>query len=96
MSIEIKKYEITILGDSYTVVSDQNKEHVQLIACKVDEIIKEISQKSPHLEPRKAAVLAALRIASMLLNVEHDLKNVKSKSQALLNKLDEELASFFV
>ncbi len=97
MSTEIKKYEITILGELYTLVSDQSEGHMQSATHKVDEIIQDIFQKAPHLEPKKVAVLTALKIASMLVECEHDLVHIKDKGQALLDHLDRELpASFLV
>jgi len=97
MSTEIKKYEVIILGESYTLASDQNEEHIQAATHKVDEIVKEISQKAPHLEQKKVVVFAAIKVASMLIASEYNLKDVKSREQALLDKLDQELpTSLFV
>jgi len=91
MSTEIKKYEVTILGELYTLVSDQSDEHIVSATNKINEIIREISQKAPHLEQKKLAVLAALKIASRLVECEYELEAVKNKSQALLDTIDREL-----
>lgn len=91
MSTEIKKYEITVLGELYTLVSDQGEGHILATSQKVNEIIKEISQKAPYLEPKKIAVLTALKIAGMLVACEHDLRTIQAQGQALLDHLDREL-----
>lgn len=96
MSTEIKKYEITILGESYTLVSDQGERNVQLAACKVNESIQEIMQKAPHLEQKKIIVLTALKIASMLTATEQSLEDMKDKSQTLLDRLDRDLAALLL
>ncbi len=74
MKPEVKKYTITVFGDSYTVVSDESEECVLTAALYVDQLMKEIASKASDMPSQKVAILAALKIALQMQAtcLEHD------------------------
>ena len=74
MKPEVKKYTITVFGDSYTVISDESEEYVVSAALQVDQLMKEIASKASDMPSQKIAILAALKIALQMqaIGLEHD------------------------
>jgi cell division protein ZapA (FtsZ GTPase activity inhibitor) len=90
---ELKKYRARIFGDTYSIVSDE-KETLILEAVKiVDSAMREIAEASPVVDPKKIAVLTALRIATRALHVEAVMEQEKRFSSRIMNVLDIEEAS---
>ena len=89
-----KKYRARIFDETYSIVSDE-KETLILEAVRiVDNIMREIAEKSDGLDARKIAVLTALKIATRTLNVESVMEQEKRLSSRILNVLDSEDAIF--
>ncbi len=61
---------VTILGDEYTLRSATSVEETQAIARQVDLSIREIMQSGLVVETHKAAILACLRLAGELAQVQ--------------------------
>jgi len=93
MMNESKKYNVTILGESYSIVSDESENHVKQSAELVDTLMREISGKSKLLDIKKVAVLAALCIASKTKHLEVELINSTHKQEELGNLIDEAISS---
>jgi cell division protein ZapA (FtsZ GTPase activity inhibitor) len=72
MMYEKKRYIVHILGEDYTIVSDETDNHVMASAKHVNDLMADIIGKVPSASLQKVAVLTALRIAS-------DLRNGKKK-----------------
>jgi cell division protein ZapA (FtsZ GTPase activity inhibitor) len=74
MKPEVKKYTITVFGDSYTVVSDESEERILNAALLVDRLMKEIASKASDMPSQKVAILTALKIALQMqaTSLEHD------------------------
>ena len=88
----LKKYRAHIFGDTYAIVSDE-KEVLILEAVKiVDSIMREIADASQSVDPKKIAVLTALKIATRALNVEAVMEQDKRLSSRIMNVLDREEA----
>ena len=88
MEVELKKYRARIFGDTYSIVSDE-KEMLILEAVKVvDSIMREIAHDSQIVDPKKIAVLAALKIAVKSLNFEAAIEHEKHLSSRIMNVLD--------
>jgi cell division protein ZapA (FtsZ GTPase activity inhibitor) len=65
-----KKYKISILGESYSIVTDETEEHIVRAASLVDTYMQEIAQKLGSGDIKKLAVLAGLQSSSKLLHSE--------------------------
>lgn len=66
---DVKKYTVSILGENYSLLSDEASDTVLRAAHVVDSCMQEILAKSPSLDKAKVAVLTALRLA--LENEKH-------------------------
>ena len=85
-----KKYNVRILGCDYTILTDEPQEHVMHVASYVDSIMKEmISQKVGVADTQKAAVLAALKIASRLFELENFHSLQDSAHRKLIDLIDQ-------
>ena len=85
---EAKKYTIEILGNEYVIHSDESQEHITSATACVQRFLDEIIEHNKHIDPKKAAVLAALRMASHIVNLEGKLCHTESKGQSLVNELE--------
>ena len=66
MSEKRHAVKVSIVGEEFTVRSDETPEHTQAVAKYVDEAIKLVLKASPAIELQKAAILAALQITDQL------------------------------
>ena len=88
MDSELKKYRARIFGDTYSIVSDE-KEMLILEAVKVvDGMMREIADASQVVDPKKIAVLTALKIATRSLHFEAAIEQEKRLSSRIMNVLD--------
>ncbi len=85
---EAKNYTIRVLNDQYVIQSDEHEELVHRAVQLVDTCMLEILEKSKHIDQKKAAVLAALRLASQLVHKETQLDDVHHKEQELIAAVD--------
>lgn len=85
-----KKYSLRVFDDEYTILTDEPEEHVMRVAQHVDSIMNDIAQKSDGAHPKKVAVLAALKIASTMFNVESDLNKQNKQQEQLVGVIDEQ------
>jgi cell division protein ZapA len=59
---------VTILGDEYSIRSDQSTERTQAVAEHVDNVIKQTMKAGNIVDAQKAAILAALSITDELFD----------------------------
>jgi cell division protein ZapA len=57
---------VTIVGEEYTIRSDEPPEHTRAVAKYVDEAIRSVMNAGAVVESHKAAILAALQITDEL------------------------------
>jgi len=88
---ETKTYRLGIFHDTYTVRSDEPEARVRQASHLVDSLMQEIADAAPHTDTTKIAVLAALRIASTLLNEEKASQDQQEKLQALVETVGQAL-----
>lgn len=94
MESRLKKYRAHVFGDTYAIVSDE-KEALILEAVKiVDSVMREIADTSQAVDPKKIAVLTALKIATRALHVEAFMEQEKRLSSRIINVLEREEAAF--
>jgi cell division protein ZapA (FtsZ GTPase activity inhibitor) len=87
----MKLYKVTILGEQYTLVSDQTEEQVLSVAASVDVLMQEIMQATRGVDRKRVAVLAALRLASKVHEMQVSLQDQERNHQRLAELV--ELAS---
>ena len=88
MNIEPKKLKIEIFNDQYSLVSDENEQDIIKASQLVDLLMKEIADKSDLHDGKKIAVLAALRMASRIVNLENSLLRYENKQRELADIID--------
>ncbi len=87
---------VTIYGQQFTVVTDEDPTRVETLASKVDAIMRNIANRGV-VDSNRAAVLTCLHLAEQIdtlqaqLNATKTLPDQKQKLSDLLNLLDEEL-----
>lgn len=93
MTNEKKRYKVTIFGQEYALVSSESEELVQAASRLVDDAMQEIAGKSASIDHNKVAVLAALRIASHLMQIKQDSEHQMKRQEALVASIDELFAA---
>lgn len=88
---EIRNYSVVICQDTYTIRSDESQERVHQITAKVDTLMHDIAQSSGYTDGKKVAVLAALRLANTLVELEAILEKQRNKEQDLTYTIDQAL-----
>jgi len=83
-----KPVEVEILGQIFSVTSEDGEEHVREVAERVDRTIREISAAKP-MSSYTAAVLAALNIASEC----QKLQRANAEIEIFINRLASRLPS---
>jgi cell division protein ZapA len=91
MKQENRHYKVHISGTDYTLMSDEPQEHVMQAAAMVDQLMVQLTEKSPNIEAKKAAVLIALRIASDLLHAQTLMTTCTNRNTALIQQIDQVL-----
>jgi len=79
MDIEKKKLKIEIFNEQYSFVSDESEQDIVKASQLVDALMREIADKSGLHDGKKIAVLAALRIANRIVNLENLLLSYEDK-----------------
>src|SRR5262249_49364403 len=87
---------VTILSQSYTLLTAGDPREVEELARGVDELMLSIAAKSPNADSTRIAVLACLHLADRLHNLEEDLSRLKErverKSEEFADLLEQVLA----
>jgi cell division protein ZapA (FtsZ GTPase activity inhibitor) len=91
MMYEKKRYVVHILGNDYTIISDEKEGHVMASAQQVNACMIDILNKVPSADIQKVAVLAALRIASDLLHSQAQRQENESKIEMCIEKIEHAL-----
>ena len=68
MSSKKNVVRVTILGDEYSIRSDQSSERTRIVAEHVDNVIKETMRAGNIVDAQKGAILAALSITDELFD----------------------------
>ncbi len=89
----MKNIKVSIFGEGYSLISDESEEHIASVARRVDTLMREIAQQSSITDPKRIAVLVALRLASDLKNQESLLEHKYQEYVQLLDRINQELTS---
>ena len=84
--------EIKVFGQTYTVKTDAEEDHIQEVARHVNEKMEEVLKKTRSVSTLNVAILTALNIADDLLKEKEKrvalLKEIEMKSKDLAEKID--------
>jgi cell division protein ZapA len=84
--------EIKVFGQTYTVRSDAEEDHIQAVARYVNEKMEEVLKKTKSVSTLNVAILTALNIADDLLRERAKrlrfLNEVETKSRDLVEKIN--------
>ena len=87
-----RSIEIKVFGQTYTVKSDAEEDHVQAVAQYVNEKMDEDLKKTRSVSTLNVAILTALNIADDLLKERGKrmalLREVEAKSKDLAEKIE--------
>ena len=88
MTNEKKRYKVTIFGQDYTLISSDPEEQVREAARLVDETMREIAGKSVSIDQQKIATLAALHMATSVVQAKVTAARQVQRHQALVASID--------
>ncbi|MFJ7637492.1 cell division protein ZapA [Peribacillus sp. NPDC097264] len=71
------KTTVDIYGQPYTIVGTESASHMRLVASMVDEKMREISMKNPHLDTSKLAVLTAVNTIHEYIKLKDELDQLQ-------------------
>lgn len=80
-----QSFTIQILNQSFNVVSNDQKEHVQAVADFVDQRMKKIAKNGSSISTAHVAILTALNIADELFKKQNELAH---NQKAWLSQID--------
>jgi len=84
--------EIKVFGQTYTVKTDAEEDHIQEVARYVNGKIDEVLKKTRSVSTLNVAILTALNIADDLLREKEKrmalLREIEQKSEDLAEKID--------
>lgn len=87
-----KTIEIKVFGQTFTVKSDADEEHIRAVANYVNEKIEEILKKTRSVSTLNVAILTALNIADDLLREREKrlaiIREIEAKSKDLAEKIE--------
>ena len=76
---EKRPVRVTILSQSYTLLTAGDPREVQDLAHSVDQLMLSIAGKSPNADSTRIAVLACLHLADRLHSLQTDLSDLKQR-----------------
>ena len=76
---EKRPVRVTILSQSYTLLTAGDPREVEELAQRLDELMLSIAAKSPNADSTRIAVLACLNLADRLRNLERELSHLKER-----------------
>jgi cell division protein ZapA len=84
--------DIKVFGQTYTVKTDTEEDHIQEVARYVNEKMDEVLKKTRSVSTMNVAILTALNIADDLLREKERrialLREIETKSKELAEKID--------
>ncbi|MFN7921091.1 MAG: cell division protein ZapA [Bryobacteraceae bacterium] len=83
---ERKQVKVTILNQSFTLLTTGNPQDMVDLANKVDELMISIARKSPNLDSTRIAVFACLHLADQLRSTETTFEAKARQFATLLDR----------
>lgn len=88
MTNEKKRYKVTICCQEYTLISSEHEEYILEAARLVDSTMQEIAGKSSVTDQQKVAVLAALHMATSVVQARVVTEQQIRRYQELVASID--------
>jgi cell division protein ZapA (FtsZ GTPase activity inhibitor) len=88
-----KTYKVQIFDEHYVLLSNEPETLVLQAVDLVDQTMREISVNGVSVDPKKIAVLSALRIAGQLLAQKSLYQQDNEKAHSIKNYIDHALSS---
>ncbi|MEO8605785.1 MAG: cell division protein ZapA [bacterium] len=82
-----KAVEVVIMGQTFSVTSDDGEEHVRQVAMQVDRTMRDFAGGGKVVSSFTAAVLAALNIASECQKLRQDVAQIDATIDRLTQRL---------
>jgi cell division protein ZapA len=79
--------KVTIVGEEYTIRSDEPAEHTRAVAKYVDETIRGVMNAGATVESHKAAILAALQITDELFKTQDGREQLGERMRSLSGEI---------
>jgi cell division protein ZapA (FtsZ GTPase activity inhibitor) len=79
-----KQVRVTILNQSFTLVTQGDPREMMDLADQVDELMNSIARRSPNLDSTRVAVFACLQLADRLRAQEASVKDKVREISGLL------------
>jgi cell division protein ZapA len=88
-----KKYQIRVLGQDISVLSDSGDEHVEAVVSYVNDKVAEIQKNTKAINILQVAVLAALNVADEYFKLQGEKEDIchqmESRSEQLIHLINE-------
>lgn len=68
--------EVQILGQNYSIRTDENEDYIRSLARYIDEKLKEIYNVAPNINQSRAMVMTAFGIADELFKLRTELQSL--------------------
>jgi cell division protein ZapA len=79
---------VTIVGEEYSIRSEATPEHTRAVAAYVDGAIRRVLNGGGAVEPKKAAILAALQITDELMQAEQAAQALTGSLRSLSSEVE--------
>jgi cell division protein ZapA len=88
-----KKYQIRVLGQDISVLSDSGDEHVEAVVSYVNDKVAEIQKNTKAINVLQVAVLAALNVADEYFKLQGEKEDIchqmESRSEQLIHLIND-------
>ena len=88
-----KKYQIRVLGQDISVLSDSGDEHVNAVVSYVNDKVAEIQKNTKAINVLQVAVLAALNVADEYFKLQGEKEDIchqmESRSEQLIHLIND-------
>lgn len=91
----IRKYNVSILDDTYSLISDEPENHVRHAVELVDTCMRQLASKSSDIDIKKIAVLVAIQLASKMINSQNDTHDIHASIDKLVQQIDDQLVDAY-
>ena len=80
------RINVTINDQHYTLVGEDNPEHIRHVAHLVDEKLKELGSRSAGLDTTRKAILTAVNVMHEKVQLEEENRRLEQEIQQLKHK----------
>jgi len=84
--------DVEIMGQRFTVTSEDGEQHVRQVAAEVDAQMRRLSKGGKAVSSYTVAVLTALNIASQNLKLKEEQERIEEGVERLTRRLDARLS----